>query len=154
IPLSDLAAALLTRPEFEGHCEAFGEYNVEDLRLNLDEFKSVAYALVTLLGPDGVLQQFPIRDPGLRRILQTVLDHHPEQYAALIHAALELSDYRDNHPEEQAVVSEDPIFLDDLLTVDEERARVGLAPEQITERPVERPKTSDVRSVPNLPARL
>jgi hypothetical protein len=98
IPLHELAAALLTQPEFEAHCQAIGDFNVEDLRIDLTGFKDLAYAIVTVLGPDGILKAFPIRDRRLGPILQTILDHDPEHYCALIHAALELSDYGGNHP--------------------------------------------------------
>jgi hypothetical protein len=149
VPLSELAAALLTAPEFENHCCAIGDYNVEDLRIDLHGFKDLALAIVTVFGPDGMLKAFPIRDPRLRQILQTILDHDPEHYAALIHAALELSDYEGNHPEEQEVVSEDPILLDDLLTIEEERVRAGLAAPEVE---ASRHQAADIRSVPSLPA--
>jgi hypothetical protein len=82
---------------------------------------------VTIFGAEGMLTEFPIRDARLRRLVQTILDHDPEHYVALIHTAMEIADYRRNHPEEADVVQRDPIVLNDLLTVEEERERVGLS---------------------------
>jgi Family of unknown function (DUF6178) len=154
LPLPDLATALLTVAEFEHHCHSIGDYDVENLRLDLEDFKDIAFAIVTVFGADRMLAEFPIRDAQLRRILQTILDFNPELYAALVHVALEVADYRDNHPEEGEVIGEDPILLNDLLTVEQERARAGLAPEPPPEKVAERPRGADIDSVPHLPARL
>jgi hypothetical protein len=154
IPLPDLASALLTVAEFDDHCHAIGDFDVENLRLDLEDFKDIAFAIVTVFGPDQMLDAFPIRDPRLHRLLQAILDFNPEHYAALIQATLEISDYRDNHPEERGIIGEDPILLDDLLTVDQERARAGLAAEPKPAPSAVRPRLADIGSVPNLPARL
>lgn len=154
LPLPDLATALLTVPDFEHHCHAIGDYDAENLRLDLEDFKDIAFAIVTVFGADRMLAEFPIRSAQLRRILQTILDFNPELYAALIHAALEVTDYRDNHPEEREVVGEDPILLNDLLTVEQERARAGLTPEAPPEKLAGRPGAAGIDGVPNLPARL
>ena len=98
-----------------------------------------------------MLKEFPIQDTRLRRLLQTILDHEPEAYAELIHVSLTQINYGANHQEEKPVLQDDPILLEDLLTVDEERSRAGLTPP--TSATV-RPKVSDVRSVPSLPVRL
>jgi hypothetical protein len=150
VPLRELSTALLTMPEFEDHCQRIGDFNVEDLRLDLTGFKDLAWAIVAAFGADGMLQQFPIRDPRLHRLLLTILEHDPEHYAALIHESLQLSKYGGDHEDEPEMLQEDPILLDDLLTVEEERARAGLAP---PERPAERPKPADAHAIPSLPAR-
>ncbi|MCL6650626.1 MAG: hypothetical protein K6U89_20220, partial [Chloroflexi bacterium] len=128
----DIAAATLILLGADGKVREFPihEGNVDDLRLDLRDFNDLAYAIVSLYGADGLLREFPIRDGRLRRLLQTILDHDPEYYAQLIHAALRISDYRHNHPGEPDLLCEDPILLNDLLSVEEERARVGLVPEQ------------------------
>jgi hypothetical protein len=225
IPVHDLAAALLTVPEFETHCQEIGDFSTEDLRLDQDFFQELGSATVTvqrpdglveefpihdprlrelleelehdpeqrdavvelvgpggtlqslpirdprlrrllttvlnqdpdqytaitnLFGPEGMLKEFRIRDPRLRRVLQTVIDCDPEHYTALVEAALQISDYQAGHPEDREVVREDPILLDTLLSVEEERERAGLAR---TERGVDRPRAADLRGVPSLPAR-
>jgi hypothetical protein len=105
-----------------------GAWSLENLRADLSEFKDMVLALLAVFGPDRILKEYPVRTPRLRRLLQTILDHDPEHYAALIHAAIEVSDYRDGHPEEPEVVSDDPVLLKELLTPEEERARAGLTP--------------------------
>lgn len=150
VPVSDLAAALLTQPEFETHCQRIGDYSVEDLRLDLTDFRDLAFAIVTVFGPDGMLREFPLADRRLRRICQTILDHDPEHYGELIHTALTLADYAGNHPEEDAVLREEPIFLEQLLTMDQERARAGLTGDK---EQAERPAAAEIGSVPSLPAR-
>src|SRR5262249_52994044 len=87
-------------------------------------------AVLNLFGAEGVLREFPIRDRRLRRLLQTVLDHDPEHYVALVQAALRLTDYAGSHPEEQENFRDSPLILKELLTLDEERSRVGLCPGQ------------------------
>jgi hypothetical protein len=158
VPIRELAAALLTQPEFETHCERIGDYGIENLGLDLAQqfadtlegFQDLAYAIVTVFGPEGMLREFPIKDPRLRRLLQTILDQSPEHYAQLIHTALALSDYAGNHSEEREVLQEEPILLEELLTLEEERSRAGLiAPE----KPGGRPAAADVRGVPSLPVR-
>jgi uncharacterized protein DUF6178 len=158
VPITDLAAALLTQPEFETHCQQIGDYSVEGLGLDLaeylaraiNEFRDLAFAIVTVFGADGMLREFPIRDRRLRQICQTILDLDPEHYVELIHVALRLSDYAGNNPEENEVLREEPIFLERLLTTDEERARVGLT---AVEERTERPAAAEIGSVPSLPAR-
>ena len=98
VPVSDLAAALLTQPEFETHCQRIGDYSVEDLRLDLTDFRDLAFAIVTVFGADGMLREFPIKDRRLRRICQTILDHNPEYYGQLIHTALQLRSNRELLP--------------------------------------------------------
>jgi hypothetical protein len=150
VPITDLAAALLTQPEFETHCQRIGDYSVEDLRLDLTDFRDLAFAIVTVFGADGMLREFPIRDRRLRQICQSILDHDPEHYGELIHVALRLSDYAGNNPEESEVLREEPIFLERLLTPDEERARAGLT---AVEERSERPAAAEIGNVPSLPAR-
>jgi hypothetical protein len=141
---------MLTQPEFESHCQRIGDYSVEDLRLDLTDFRDLAFAIVTVFGADGMLREFPIQDRRLRRLCQTILDHDPEHYGALIHTALEHTDYEGNHSEEQEVLREEPVLLTELLSVDEERSRAGLAR---PEEPAERAAAADIRNVPALPAR-
>src|SRR5207247_8684748 len=96
-----LAAALRPQAEFEPHCQRIGDYSVEDLRLDLTDFRDLAFAIVTVFGADGMLREFPIKRRRLRQICQTILDHNPEYYGQLIHTALQLSDYAGNHSEER-----------------------------------------------------
>ena len=105
---------------------------------------------MTVFGADGMLREFPIKDRRLRRICQTILDHNPEYYGQLIHTALQLSDYAGNHSEERQVLREEPVLLEELLSVDEERSRAGLTAG--TGR-MERPVAAEIGSVPSLPAR-
>lgn len=209
VPVDELAAALLTVPEFVRHCQEVGEYNIGEFSLEQDDFLDIASATVTVFGPEGVveefpileefpirdhrlrgllhtlehhpeqytatvtvistdgvmeelpirdprlrrllhrlldfdleqyhavlnlfgaegvLREFPIRDRRLRRLLQTVLDQDPEHYVALVQAALQLTDYAGSHPEEQENLRDSPLILKELLTLDEERCRVGLGP--------------------------
>jgi hypothetical protein len=150
VPVSDLAAALLTQPEFETHCQRIGDYSVEDLRLDLTDFRDLAFAIVTVFGADGMLREFPIQDRRLRQICQTILDHDPEHYGELIHAALKLSDYAGNNSEEHEVLQEEPVLLQHLLTPEEERSRAGLT---AGEERRERPAAAEMGSVPSLPVR-
>lgn len=135
-----------------------GSWGLENLRVDLGQFKDMVLALLAVFGPDRMLREYPVRTPRLRRILQNLLDHDAEHYAALIHAAMRVSDYRDGHPEEREVVGEDPLLLNDLLTVEEERARVGLvagekkADGEIKAEGLTPPvPPSPARPVPNLP---
>lgn len=150
VPLRELATAMLTQPEFESHCQRIGDYSVEDLRLDLGDFRDLAFAIVTVFGADGMLREFPIKDLRLRQLCQTILDHEPEHYGELIHTALQLSDYDNNHSEEPEVLRDEPVVLIDLLTVNEERARAGLAQ---GEAPAGRVSAAEIRNVPSLPAR-
>jgi hypothetical protein len=132
--------------------------HVADLRLDLRDFDDIAFAVVTMFGADGMLKEFPIQNARLRRLVQTILDHDPEHYVALVHAAMEIADYRRNHPEEEDAVQRDPIVLNDLLTVEEERARVGLAGEGTIDAPQANgsepaPRQPGAPPVPNLPVR-
>jgi Family of unknown function (DUF6178) len=160
----DFAAARLTVPGLDGKMQELpiSRDGIEDLRFDLGDFKDIALAVVTMYGADGMLKQFPIRDSGLRKLLQTILDYDLEQYAALIHAALHLSDYRQNHPEEDEVVGQDAILLNDLLTVEEERSRVGLAQGEAAAEAQDatpeggssaRPAPGSASSIPDLPVR-
>jgi hypothetical protein len=150
VPLRELATALLTMPEFETHVHRIGDYQVEDMRLDLEGFKDLAWAVVAVFGADGMLREFPIQDRKLHGLLRTILEHDPEHYAALIHEALQLSKYGGDHEVEPEMLREDPILLDDLLTVEEERARAGLAS---AERPAQRPRAADAHAIPSLPVR-
>jgi hypothetical protein len=150
VPIRELAAAMLTQPEFETHCQRIGDYSVEDLRLDLTDFRDLAFAIVTVFGADGMLREFPIRDRRLRQLCQTILDHEPEHYGELIHTALQLTDYEGNHSEEREVLQGAPVLLTELLSVNDERSRAGLArPEEKTGRPA----AADIRNVPSLPVR-
>jgi hypothetical protein len=158
VPVGDLAAALLTQPEFETHCQEIGDYSVEGLGLELAELlhralsetRDLAFAIVTVFGADGMLREFPIRDRRLRQICQMILDYAPEHYVELIHVTLQLSDYQGNHSEEQEVLREEPVLLDHVLSLEEERSRTGLAAQ---EGNAARPAAADIASVPSLPAR-
>src|SRR5438309_11575233 len=75
VPVEELAAALLTVPEFVQHCQEVGEYNVGEFSLEQDDFLDIASATVTVFGPEGIIEEFQIleefliRDHRLRGLL-------------------------------------------------------------------------------------
>lgn len=114
----ELVEILLTRVEFEEHLRALGDYPVEDLRLAPDLLADPAQALVDLMGPEALLRQFPVADPGLEQVLQTLLDYDPDRYVDLIRAGLRAADYQENHPLEWETLTEEPVLLDTLPRVE------------------------------------
>lgn len=114
LPTRLLAEILLTRPEFEGHLRAMADYNLEDQRLPPDLMADPAQTLVDLFGAENLLRIFPIQDPTLAHLLQTILDYDADRYADLIREGLRLSDYSENHPLEYAALVEDPVLLKEI----------------------------------------
>jgi len=107
VPARELAEMLMTVPEF---------------RQNLNRLAEIE--------PAGLTIPLPIRDPKLRRILQTVIDLEEEAWGELMKAALEIQTYRRDHPEEQELTSE-PIVLREFETIPLPKLRrpVPTAPE-------------------------
>lgn len=110
----ELAEILLTRPEFEDHLNAFADYPIEDARVTEEMLSDPAQAIVDLLGPVQLLKEFPIQEPGLARMLQTLLDYDPDRYVDLVREGLRQSDYAENHPLEWETLVEEPVLLTSL----------------------------------------
>jgi hypothetical protein len=110
----ELVEILLTRAEFEGHLRAIGDYPIEDARLPAELMLDPAQTLVDLIGVENFLKEFPLSDPGMQQLLQTILDYDPDRYVDLIREGLRLADYAENHPLEWETLTEDPVILDAL----------------------------------------
>lgn len=110
----ELVAIFLTRSEFENHLRAIGEYPIEDARIAPDLFVDPAQTIVDLIGPVNMLTEFPIKEPGLARVLQTILDYDQDRYVDLLREGLRAVDYQENHPLEWDALTEDPMLVDAL----------------------------------------
>ncbi len=114
LPTSELVEILDTRSEFEAHCRTLAEYPLEEQRVPPDLMLDPAQALVDLFGAEGLLTQFPVADPDLAGVLQTILDFDADRYADLIRAEVSTANYRENHPGEWEAVAEEPLLLQRL----------------------------------------
>jgi len=110
----ELAEALLTRPGFAEHIRALVDYPIEDRRLPPEMMVDPARALLYLFGEDRLLQEFPVADESLRKLLQTLLDWDVDCYTEIIRATLRRLDYQASHLDEQAALVEEPVLLDHL----------------------------------------
>jgi len=118
LPTGDLVEILMTRAEFEEHLHALANYPIEDQRIPPDMMRDPAQALVDFMGADNLLRQFPIAEPTLERIIQTILDYDPDRYVDIIRDGLRRSDYAENHPLEWDTLTEDPVLLDSLPPIE------------------------------------
>ncbi len=132
LPTRELVEILLTRSEFEEHLRLLGDYPLEDQRIPPELLADPAQALVDLFGADNLLRQFPVTDPALEKVLQTVLEYDPDRYVDLIREGLRAADYTENHPDEWTELTETPVLLDQL-------------------EPIERPTGEALRSFADVP---
>jgi hypothetical protein len=122
----ELAEIFLTRAEFEEHVRALGDFPLEDMRLPPEAMVDPAQALLDLFGPEKLLVQFPVPEPTLAHVLQTILDYDPDRYVDLVREGLRGLDYAENHPHEWEALTEDPILLEALEAPDTEPAEEAL----------------------------
>src|SRR3712207_6277994 len=104
----ELVEILMTRAEFEEHIRAIGDYPIEHARVSPDLLTDPAQTLVDLLGAEKLLRHFPVPDPALEQVLQTILDYDSDRYVDLVREGLREADYAENHPLEWETLTEDP----------------------------------------------
>lgn len=114
LPTRELTEILLTRSEFEEHLRLMADYPLEEQRLPPDLMQDIAQTLVDFFGAEGLLRQFPLKDPQLAQFAQHLLDHDPDRYADILREGLRQLDYAENHPLEYEALVEDPILLSEI----------------------------------------
>jgi hypothetical protein len=114
MPTRELTEILLTRAEFEAHIRLIGDFPIEHQRIPGDLMLDPAQTIVDLFGPENMLREFPLKDDGLAKFVQHLLDHDPDRYVDIIREALRQLDYSENHPLEFGALVEDPILLSEI----------------------------------------
>ncbi|MFN3650630.1 MAG: DUF6178 family protein [Armatimonadota bacterium] len=117
LPSRLVAEILLTRPEFEDHVRALGDYPLEEQRIPPEMLTDPAQALVDFFGADNLLRQFPIRDERLAGVIGNILHWDADRYVDILREALRQSDYAENHPLEWETLTEAPVLLDRIEPV-------------------------------------
>ena len=132
LPAAELARALLSEPAFAAHVRAMGDYPVWDLRVSPEAMRDPLAALLVVFGGEGLLREFPLPEGPARTVAAALLERHPEFYLEVVRAALAALDYAATHPEEEVLLSEEPVWL----RPEEIAAAPAAPPEPATPAPV------------------
>ena len=112
----ELADVLLSRPTFANHVRALADYPIEEQRIPPELAMDPGRTLLAIFGEERLLDEFPVADPPLRELLQTLLSWDVESYVDVIRAALRRLDYEADHADEAGALEDEAILLDRLET--------------------------------------